>query len=233
MQANESPERFESFGAEDMIDELLEQRGPRMCLTSSFQAEDMVVLHLLRKKLPDIPVLFLETGYHFAETYEFRDRIVEAWAVNLVNVLPTNSVEQQESQHGLLYVNNPTKCCELRKVQPLMEALQPYDIWFTGLRREQSPSRKNLKKVERHRLPTGKMLFKISPLADWSWTQVWEYMAANDLSHLPQYDRGYTSIGCEPCTRIPEDPANPRSGRWNGTKLECGIHTFSDSDKAN
>ena len=98
----------------------------------------------------------------------------------------------------------------------------------TGLRREQSSTRKNLKKVEQHRLPSGKTLLKVSPLADWTWAQVWEYTAANALSYLPQYDEGYASIGCQPCTAIPDDPNNPRSDRWSGKKLECGIHTFSE-----
>jgi phosphoadenosine phosphosulfate reductase len=116
----------------------------------------------------------------------------------------------------------------LRKVDPLFQALESFEIWFTGLRREQSVTRNNLKKVELHRLPSGKTLTKVSPLADWSWGQVWEYTGSHKLRYLPQYDEGYLSIGCEPCTAVPEDPTNPRSGRWGGRKLECGIHTFSE-----
>ena len=111
----------------------------------------------------------------------------------------------------------------------MFQALEPYHLWFTGLRREQSPTRKNLRKLEEHRLPSGKKLLKVNLLADWTWTQVWEYTAKNRISYLPQYDQGYLSIGCEPCTAIPDDPNNPRSGRWGGKKLECGIHTSSRS----
>ena len=200
----------------------------RVCLTSSFQAEDMIVTQLLRKRIPDVSVLFLDTGYHFPQTYEYRDRMTREWSLNLVNVLPAQSVAEQESAFGILYRGEPTRCCQLRKVEPLMRALEPFDFWFTGLRREQSPTRKNLKKIEEHRLPTGKKLLKVSLLADWTWEQVWEYTAKNQISYLPQYDQGYLSIGCEPCTAIPDDPNNPRSGRWGGTKLECGIHTFSE-----
>jgi len=175
-----------------------------------------------------VPVLFLETGYHFAQTYEYRDRMARDWSLNLVNVLPEQTVAQQESAFGILYRSDPTRCCQLRKVQPLMRSLEPFDVWFTGLRREQSPTRKNLKKVELHRLPTGKTLWKVSLLADWNWAQVWDYVNANKIPHLPQYDEGYLSIGCEPCTALPADPNNPRSGRWGGNKLECGIHTFSE-----
>jgi phosophoadenylyl-sulfate reductase (thioredoxin) len=222
-------ENLEARSAEEVLDLVLAGRALSLaCLTCSFQAEDIIVLSLLRKHIPKIPVLFLETGYHFAETYQFRDQIAREWDLNLVNVIPKKSVAQQESEFGILYRDEPTKCCQLRKVEPLMEALEPFEVWFTGMRREQSPTRKNLRKAEDHRLPSGKAVLKVSPLADWTWAKVWEYTGANRLSYLPQYDRGYASIGCEPCTALPHDPNNPRSGRWSGKKLECGIHTFSE-----
>jgi phosphoadenosine phosphosulfate reductase len=222
-------ERFEASTAEEIVDSVLANyTESRSCLTCSFQAEDIIVLDLLRKRLPNVPVLFLETGYHFPETYEFRDKLAREWRLNLVSAVPKKTVAEQESELGILYREEPTKCCQLRKVEPLLEALEDFEIWFTGLRREQSPTRKNLKKFEQHRLPVGKSLMKISPLADWTWAQVWEYTGAHGLSYLPQYDQGYLSIGCQPCTAIPDDPQNPRSGRWSGRKLECGIHTFSE-----
>jgi phosphoadenosine phosphosulfate reductase len=229
MEIDNIAELVESLPAEHALDTVLSANpGARACLTSSFQAEDMAVAHLLRKRIPDVPVLFLETGYHFAETYAYRDRMTIEWSLNLVNVLPEHTVPEQESAFGILYRSDPTRCCQLRKVEPLMRSLEPFDVWFTGLRREQSPTRKNLKKVELHRLPTGKTLWKVSLLADWNWEQVWNYGNANGIPHLPQYDEGYLSIGCQPCTALPADPNNPRSGRWGGTKLECGIHTFSE-----
>jgi len=221
-------EVVEGLTPEQTLDTVLAaNENARVCLTSSFQAEDMAVLHLLRQRIPEVPVLFLDTGYHFSQTYEYRDRMAKEWSLQLVNVLPKQTVPEQESAFGILYRSDPTRCCQLRKVEPLVGALEPFDVWFTGLRREQSPTRNNLKKVELHRLPTGKTLWKVSLLADWNWEQVWNYVNANGISHLPQYDEGYLSIGCEPCTALPVDPNNPRSGRWGGTKLECGIHTFS------
>jgi phosphoadenosine phosphosulfate reductase len=229
MEVERIAETVENLPVEQVLDAVLSANpNARVCLTSSFQAEDMAVAHLLRKRVPDVPVLFLETGYHFAATYEYRDLMTKEWSLNLINVMPEHTVAEQESAFGILYVSEPTRCCQLRKVEPLMRSLEPFDVWFTGLRREQSPTRRNLKKVELHRLPTGKTLWKVSLLADWKWEQVWDYGNANGIPHLPQYDDGYLSIGCEPCTALPVDPNNPRSGRWGGTKLECGIHTFSE-----
>jgi len=228
MNINHISEAVENLAPEQALDTVLAAKeNARVCLTSSFQAEDMAVLDILRKRIPDVPVLFLDTGYHFAQTYEYRDKMAKEWALQLVNVLPKQTVPEQESALGILYRSDPTRCCQLRKVDPLLGALEPFDVWFTGLRREQSPTRRNLKKVELHRLPTGKTLWKVSLLAGWNWEQVWHYVNANGISHLPQYDEAYLSIGCEPCTALPVDPNNPRSGRWGGTKLECGIHTFS------
>jgi phosphoadenosine phosphosulfate reductase len=225
-------ENLEARSAEEVVELFLRDHSERsVCFTCSFQAEDVIVLHLLRKRLPNVPVLFLETGYHFPETYEFRDQIARDWGLNLVNVLPQQTVRQQETALGILYREDPTKCCQLRKVDPLLKALEPFETWFTGLRREQSITRKNLKKAELHRLPSGKSLTKVSPLADWTWGQVWEYTATNKLRYLSQYDQGYLSIGCQPCTAVPDDPKNPRSGRWAGRKLECGIHTFSEQSQ--
>jgi phosphoadenosine phosphosulfate reductase len=229
MESTQDLENLEFSTASELIDSILAKKhAAELCFTCSFQAEDVIVLDLLRQRVPQIPVLFLETGYHFPETYAFRDRLSRAWSLNLVNALPKQTVEQQEAAFGILYQQDPTHCCQLRKVDPLLAALQPFDTWFTGLRREQSITRKNLKKVELHRLPGGKSLTKVSPLADWTWGQVWEYTAKHKLDYLPQYDRGYLSIGCEPCTALPDDPHNARSGRWGGRKLECGIHTFSE-----
>jgi phosphoadenosine phosphosulfate reductase len=223
----------ESLPAEELVAEVVRQAEVdgglgTICLTSSFQTEDMVVLHMLRERVPRVPVIFLETGYHFAELIAYRDRMVREWDLNLVNALPLTTLEEHEGQIGLLHIVEPTKCCAIRKVEPLMRSLEPYVWWFTGLRREQSPTRAGLRKVEDHRLPTRKMLKKVSVLADWGWDRVEAYAAEHGIPRLELYDRGYTSIGCEPCTAVPAEGADPRSGRWGGKKLECGIHTFSE-----
>ena len=220
---------YEALTAEELVEQVVEAavKGS-VCLTSSFQTEDMVVLHLLRRHLPDVPVIFLETGYHFAEVIAYRDRMTAEWGLNLVNALPATTVKEFEGQFGKLHIVEPTACCQARKVEPLMRSLEPFDWWFTGLRREQSPSRAGLKKVEDHRLPTGRHLKKVSVLAGWDWARVTAYAEREGIPRLELYARGYTSIGCEPCTAIPEAGADARSGRWGGKKLECGIHTFSE-----
>jgi phosphoadenosine phosphosulfate reductase len=207
---------------EPMIEQALAESA-NAAFTCSFQAEDMVALDYIRRIEPSIPVVFLETGYHFPETYAYRDRMVRLWNLNLVNAMPRVTVAEQEGQLGKLYVLQPDRCCGIRKVEPLFRTLEDYDVWFTGLRREQSPTRAGLEAFGSHRLPSGKILTKVSPLFDWTWKDVWAYMTIHEIPHLPLYDRGYTSIGCQPCT-APPDGDDLRSGRWGGKKLECGIH---------
>lgn len=211
------------FEAEQLITAVF-AGGGAPCVTSSFQADCMVLVHLLTRQRPDLPVLFLETGYHFAETYAYRDEMTQRFGLNLVNVLPRQTVEEQTAQFGVLYRDAPDRCCKLRKVEPLFAALADYDVWFTALRREQSPTRANLQERDEFPLPGGKVVAKISPLARWTTRDVWEYLRDNGIAPLPLYERGYSSIGCEPCTSLPLDPNQPRSGRWSGQKLECGIH---------
>src|SRR6202047_3058610 len=180
-------EEFETLSAESAIDRLLAENKGAPCFTCSFQAEDMIVLDLLRRRMPRIPVLFLDTGYHFAETYAYRDKMVKAWDLNLENLAAKQSAAGQEGQVGILNRADPGKCCQLRKVEPLFGALEKYEVWFTGLRREQSPTRKNLKVVETHELPTGKTLLKVNPLAAWSWGEVWKYTAERKIAYLQLY----------------------------------------------
>jgi phosphoadenosine phosphosulfate reductase len=225
----ESMTDYEVLTPQALVEQVLrEADGAPTCLTSSFQIEDIVVLHMLRKRLRDVPVIFLETGYHFAELIAYRDRMASEWDLNLINAMPLTTLREHEAQFGLLHIVQPAECCRIRKVEPLMRSLEPFDWWFTGLRREQSPTRAGLRKVEDHKTPTGKQMKKVSILADWTMAQVNDYADAHAIPKLALYTRGYTSIGCEPCTAIPEAGADARSGRWGGKKLECGIHTFSE-----
>jgi phosphoadenosine phosphosulfate reductase len=212
------------IAAERLVRRELTQARQDICVTNSFQAEDMVVLHMVRQTVPDVPVIFLDTGYHFAEVYTYRDRMAQAWSMNLINLLPELTVPEQEAQFGILNQTDPGRCCGLRKVKPLFAALDRYSLWFTGLRREQAKSRAALQPVEDFALPTARTIRKISPLTEWTAKDVWDYARRHEIPLLPLYDKGYSSIGCEPCTSLPLDPNDPRSGRWGGQKQECGIH---------
>ncbi len=201
-----------------------------VCLTCSFQAEDVLLLFLARDLRPQVPVLFLDTGYHFAETYQYRDQIATDWRLNLINLLPANTVAQQEAEFGTLHQNAPDRCCALRKVVPLFAAVAGYKVWLTGLRREQARSRTALEEVADFTLPgnvvgaPGIVVRKLSPFAEWTTRDVWQLCQRFAIPLLPLYAQGYSSIGCEPCTSLPTDPNDPRSGRWAGKKVECGIH---------
>jgi phosphoadenosine phosphosulfate reductase len=190
----------------------------RPCITSSFQAECVVLTHMLLQERPDIPVLFLDTFHHFAQTLAYRDELTRAWNLNLVNL------RAPEPKVGLWQAESTEACCARHKVGPLFSALEHHDVWFTALRRDQSPSRASLQESEPFRLPSGTMIQRVAPLASWTAKDVWAYAKQHGIPLLPLYEQGYTSIGCEPCTSLPLDPSNPRSGRWQGQKLECGIH---------
>ena len=201
----------------DLIAEQLKD-ATNPAITSSFQSECVVLTDLLRQVKPDIPVLFLETFHHFAQTLKYRDEMTARYGLNLINL------KAAEPKVGLWQTEGTDACCARHKVGPLFSSLEAYDEWFTALRRDQSPSRANLKEVEPFKLPSGRSIRKIAPLAAWTARDVWRYAKDHEIPLLPLYELGYTSIGCEPCTQLPPDPNDPRSGRWQGKKLECGIH---------
>jgi phosphoadenosine phosphosulfate reductase len=184
---------------------------------------DAVLSHLASKVAPGLDVVFLDTGYHFAETIGTRDAVEATLPVNLLSITPVQSVAEQDATYGKdLYKTDPDLCCALRKVQPLKEALAGYDAWATGLRRAETHNRVIAPVVG---WDEKKQKVKVSPLARWSDEEVERYITDNGVLVNPlQYD-GYPSIGCWPCTRRVAPGEDPRSGRWAGTnKTECGIH---------
>ncbi|MEE4199902.1 phosphoadenylyl-sulfate reductase [Erythrobacter sp.] len=192
---------------------------------SSFGAESVVLLHLLAEVDPGIPVLFLETGKHFAETLRYRDEVVERLGLtNLINLTPDIVELAEKDESGLRWSYDPDGCCEIRKVKPLAQALARYDASFTGRKAFQSQTRANLPRFEIDNSDAQGRL-KINPLIDWSAEDIAAYFAAHDLPRHPLVARGFPSIGCEPCTHKVAPGEDPRSGRWKGwDKTECGIH---------
>jgi phosphoadenosine phosphosulfate reductase len=195
--------------------------GDRMIVASNMQ--DAVLVELAAAARPDVDVLFLDTGYHFAETIGTRDAVETVYDVRIVNATPEHTVAEQDSLLGKdLFARDPNRCCALRKVAPLEKTLAGYDAWVTGVRRVEAPTRANTPLVT-YDEKFG--LVKINPLAAWSDEEMDAYIAEHGILVNPLIAEGYPSIGCAPCTAKPLPGADKRSGRWAGTgKIECGLH---------
>jgi phosphoadenosine phosphosulfate reductase len=185
--------------------------------------QDAVLVDLAAKIRPGVDVLFLDTGYHFAETIGTRDAVESVYDINIVNVTAEHTVAEQDALLGKdLFARDPNECCRLRKVQPLGQALRGYSAWVTGIRRVEAPTRANAPLISWDK---AFGLVKINPIAAWSDADMQDYIDTNGVLVNPLVDEGYPSIGCAPCTAKPLAGADPRSGRWQGlTKTECGLH---------
>jgi phosphoadenosine phosphosulfate reductase len=220
--AAQAAEALEGAPADEVIRWAAETFGNRLCITSSMT--DAVIVDLASREIPGIDVLFLDTGYHFAETIGTRDAVSVVYPVNVINVTPPTTVEEQDSELGpRLYSRNPDLCCYLRKVIPLEQSLEPYDAWITGVRREETDSRTTTKVVQ---WDPRRQMVKVNPIVEWTQAEVDDYIASNGVLVNPLVYDGYPSIGCRTCTAKVAPGSDPRSGRWAGTtKTECGIHT--------
>jgi len=193
----------------------------RICVTSSMT--DAVIVHMAAVIRPGIDVVFLDTGYHFAETLGTLDAAAAVYPVRLVSVTPSRTVAEQDAELGpRLYGRNPDLCCYLRKVEPLERALGEYEAWITGVRREETVERRQARPVE---WDARRQMVKVNPIVSRTQKQVDDYVTENGILVNPLVYDGYTSVGCAPCTRRVAPGDDPRSGRWAGTgKAECGIH---------
>ncbi|SFF37404.1 phosphoadenylyl-sulfate reductase [Blastococcus tunisiensis] len=196
--------------------------GDRFAVTSSMA--DGLLAHLAGRAAPGVHVVFLDTGYHFAETIGTRDWITGVLPVTLVNVTPEQTVAEQDLAFGAkLHDRDPDLCCSLRKVTPLAQALAGYVAWGSGVRRDESATRAGTRLVD---WDAKRGMVKVNPLAAWTQGDVDDYIAAHQVPVNPLFELGYGSIGCEPCTRPVAPGEDPRAGRWAGTtKVECGLHT--------
>ncbi len=203
--------------------------------TSSFQTQSVPLLHLIAQTMPQCPILFLDTGFHFSETLEFRDHLQEAFGLNVRSLTTQLGHEGFRKKHGALHRRDPDLCCHLNKVRPLERALDDYMVWISGIRRDQTEARAETPVVAQ--LDSG--LYKVCPMATWTSRDIWQYLNAHDLPAHPLFEQGYFSIGCAPCTRRPGHGGDERDGRWAGMdKQECGLHTEvgapeADSNDAN
>jgi len=214
--------QIEAMPAEEVLRWAYDGFGDRLCLTCSWQKQSSVLVHLVSELGLGIDVIELDTHLFFKETYETREALVARYGLNLIRPEIITVAEQHNQEGPNLWESDPDRCCHIRKVEPLIRALEPYDAWISGIRRDQSPSRANARKVERSKRYG---VWKIQPLADWDEERVWSYIVANDIPYNPLHEAGYRSIGCIPCTRPIRPDEEERAGRWAGSdKLECGIH---------
>jgi phosphoadenosine phosphosulfate reductase len=213
---------LEDLAAEELVLAAHERFGDKLCLTCSWQKQSSVLVHMVAELGLRMDTVELDTHLFFRESYETRDRLVDRYALKLTQPSIPTIAEQHRAEGPNLWERDPDRCCHIRKVEPLVQALAPYDAWISGIRRDQSPSRAETPKVqwsERYQV------FKIHPLADWDEKRIWAYLNVNEIPYNPLHDAGYRSIGCIPCTRPTRPDEEERAGRWAGSdKLECGIH---------
>jgi phosphoadenosine phosphosulfate reductase len=206
---------FEAMSAEELLRWAHAEFGDRLCLTCSWQRQSSALVHMVSELGLDADVVELDTLVLFPETYATRDQLVARYGLTLKSFRPADPPDR-------LWETDTDLCCSIRKVEPLERALAGYDAWITGIRRGQSPSRANAKKVE---WSERYGVWKIQPLVDWDAKRVDAYIAVNEIPYNPLHDRGYPSIGCIHCTRPVTAGEDERAGRWAGSsKLECGIH---------
>jgi phosphoadenosine phosphosulfate reductase len=220
--ATRAGEELDTASADEILNWAVEQFGSSWCVAASMA--DGLLPHLASKALPGVDVVFLDTGYHFAETIGTRDAVAATLPITLRNITAELSVAEQDAQYGAkLHDRQPDKCCAMRKVAPLAKALEPYTAWVTGMRRDEATTRTSIRVVE---WDTKRGMVKLNPLAAWTQDDVDRYIAENNILVNPLVYDGYPSIGCAPCTRRVAEGEDPRSGRWAGTgKVECGLHT--------
>ena len=220
---------FEAMTAEELISWTHQFFWPRVCLTCSWQKQSSVLVHMVSELGLGLPVIELDTQLFFRESYETRDRLVERYGLNLIRPEVITVAEQHRHEGPNLWERDPDRCCHIRKVEPLIEALAPYQAWASGIRRDQSPSRAHTPKVQRSERYD---VWKLHPLADWDEKRVWAYIKVNEIPYNPLHETGYRSIGCIPCTRPTAPEEEERAGRWAGSdKLECGIHGTTQIDE--
>lgn len=214
---------FRARSTEDLLDWASANFGQKIVLTCSFGGPSgMVLLDMVARLGHGTPVVFLDTDLLFPETYELAAAAARRYGVTIERRHPALSLSQQAQQEGdRLYERNPDRCCAIRKVAPLAEALRPYDAWISGIRRDQANTRAHTALFQ---WSTRHSMLKINPLAFWSEQDVWDYIHAYNVPYNPLLNQGYPTLGCTPCTR-PTSADDPRAGRWVGfTKTECGIH---------
>lgn len=223
-------EGFESRSLVEILGWAWERFGKEAAIGTSFQGAGLVIIHHAVKAGLPLPVFTLDTQLLFPETQALQKQLEDFFGIEIESVYPELTLDQQASEYGSeLWKKAPDVCCTLRKVVPLQKKLETLSVWITGLRRQQSDTRGKTGILELYHFDVLRdhYILKMNPMATWSREAVWDYIRKNKIPYNPLQDRGFRSIGCQPCTRITKPGEDERAGRWTGfEKTECGIHTF-------
>lgn len=216
-------EEAERSTAEELLRWASDQFGSRMAIASSFGADAVVLIDIAARAVKPLRVFTLDTDFLFPETYKLIDQVQERYGIHVERTRPVLSPEEQAGRYGeALWSREPNLCCQIRKVDPLKSTVAELDAWVSGIRREQTPARAGAKKLE---WDAHFGLIKLNPMADWTSSQIWDYVRAHELPYNTLRDRNYGSVGCTHCTRPVQLGEDPRAGRWAGfKKTECGLH---------
>ena len=214
--------QFKNLSTEEILGWVWNTFGNKAVASSSFQTQSVPLLHIISQTCPELPVIFLDTGFHFPETLTFRDELVARLGLNLVIARAAVEKNQQIAQYGEgLYRKDPDLCCYINKVEPMRRVTQKYNGWISGVRRDQTANRQSLSVFD----PQATNPLKIHPMLNWTKAQVWNYIDKHQLPSHPLFTQGYPSVGCAPCTRPVFSGEDERVGRWAGLgKIECGLH---------
>ena len=219
--------KYEPMEPRDILEwAILDQFRGNIALSSSFGIGSAVLLHMVSEIDRDLKVIFIDTGCHFRETIEYKDRLVSLLGLtNIVEYAPTATDLDLYDPDRDLYEKHHDLCCAIRKVEPIRRSLEGLSAWISGIMRSQAETRKGAHMVERYEGD----IYKINPLVNWTSKDSYLYMEKEGLPHHPLFEKGYPSVGCKPCTFLPTEEGGERSGRWKGkAKTECGLHTFLD-----
>jgi len=196
--------------------------GMQMFATTSGQSNSVLLLHILSRLAPDIPIYFLNTGYHFPETLEFKAALAQTLGLTIFDLFSSVPRSLQLTGGHFLFAEDPDHCCHINKIAPLEPILLKHDVWINGIRASQSPTRQHMQREQ----PGAHGILRYHPLLHWDQQLADDYLESHHLPRHPLEAQGYVSVGCRPCTRAPMEDGDTRSGRWVGlNKNECGLHT--------
>lgn len=215
--------RFAQAPPEDILEWAWKTQGPDVAASSSFQTQSVPLLHLISETCPEMPIIFLDTGFHFPETLRFRDDLIDRFGLNVEVMHPEIEKDELFERQGKApYRTDPDLCCHINKVEPMQRALEGRNVWINGVRKDQTDQREQLDVLEW----TSRGILRVHPMLTWTSRDVWTYINEHDLPAHPLFEEGYMSIGCAPCTSPPSGDGDGREGRWSGSsKSECGLHT--------